>query len=167
MADRLTEQARDEALRLIAELDAADMASGAKREAAADFCLHAPRLVRGLLKECAVLRAQLQASEAAREKAERERDKWLDAFNKSEQFQSGPTKRAEQAEAALRASEDARARLEHALDHVAKFSALKAGQFASQAFGDSRVEDAANVLEDVALMLRDALAIVPDTGATP
>ena len=34
-----------------------------------------------------------------------ERDKWLDLFNRSEQFQSGPTKRAEQAEAQLRAAE--------------------------------------------------------------
>jgi hypothetical protein len=30
---------------------------------------------------------------------EAERDKWLDAFNRSEQFQSGPLTRAEQAEA--------------------------------------------------------------------
>ena len=30
--------------------------------------------------------------------AQAERDKWLEAFNKSEQFQNGPTLRAEQAE---------------------------------------------------------------------
>lgn len=33
--------------------------------------------------------------------AEQERDKWLDNFNRSEQFQNGPTKRAEAAEQAL------------------------------------------------------------------
>lgn len=38
------------------------------------------------------LTARIQALEA-------ERDKWLGAFNRSEQFQSGPTKRAEAAEA--------------------------------------------------------------------
>ena len=36
-----------------------------------------------------------------------ERDKWLRAFNESEQFQSGPTKRAEAAESRLAALEEA------------------------------------------------------------
>ena len=39
-----------------------------------------------------------EAAEAAKAAAEQERDKWLDLFNRSEQFQNGPTKRAEAAE---------------------------------------------------------------------
>jgi hypothetical protein len=48
--------------------------------------------------------------------AEADRDKWLEAFNRSEQFQNGPTKRAEAAEsqlAALRAALEPIARREH------------------------------------------------------
>ena len=41
------------------------------------------------------------------EAAEQERDKWLALFNRSEQFQNGPTKRAEAAEARLTALEAA------------------------------------------------------------
>jgi hypothetical protein len=40
-----------------------------------------------------------------------QRDKWLDAFNRSEQFQNGPTKRAEKAETELQAAREEIARL--------------------------------------------------------
>ena len=42
-------------------------------------------------------------------------------------------------------------------DAIQKFAALKARKFDEQAFGDSRVEDAANVLEDVSAMIDNAL----------
>jgi hypothetical protein len=45
---------------------------------------------------------------------------------------------------------------QNVMENVRRFSASKARQFSEQAFGDSRVEDAANVLEDISLMLRDA-----------
>ena len=41
-----------------------------------------------------------------------QRDKWLDNFNRSEQFQNGPTKRAEAAESTLTALTAALAQLE-------------------------------------------------------
>ncbi len=45
--------------------------------------------------------AILASTREALTQAQQERDKWLKAFNESEQFQNGPTKRAEAAEAAL------------------------------------------------------------------
>lgn len=49
----------------------------------------------------AALQADMVALAKLATQREVERDKWLNAFNQSEQFQSGPTKRAEVAEAAL------------------------------------------------------------------
>ncbi len=65
--------------------------------------------------EGAVNRGLMREALVALGRVEQERDKWLDLFNRSEQFQSGPIKRAEQAEAALasareEASEHYRAR---------------------------------------------------------
>lgn len=68
--------------------------------------------------------SQNAADAAARlNAAEADRDKWMEAFNRSEQFQNGPTKRAEAAEsqlAALRAA--ARHEHERAVGANAMFS---------------------------------------------
>ena len=66
--------------------------------------------------EIAALRAEVATLRA-------ERDKWLDNFNKSEQFQNGPTKRAEAAEARLAAQAEALETLEQEMrDRVQSMS---------------------------------------------
>jgi hypothetical protein len=52
------------------------------------------------------------------------------------------------------------------IEHILKFAAQKAKQFEAQAFGDSRVEDAAQVLEDIALMLGDVRLPDPPSSAS-
>ena len=66
--------------------------SGHANAADADFIAHARRDLPDALAEIARLTAQVETLQA-------ERDKWLKAFNESEQFQNGPTKRADAAEA--------------------------------------------------------------------
>lgn len=76
----------------------------------AGVCADASRQLAEVTSKCDALQhavqdaceANLSAFQRA-EQAERERDKWLEAFNRSEQFQSGPTQRAEHAEAQLAA----------------------------------------------------------------
>lgn len=85
---------------LVAELRAQLAAEVARREQlASDYAALAPIAIE--------LREQLNVAEASREQAERERGKWLDSFNRSEQFQDGWMKRAEAAESRLAALQSA------------------------------------------------------------
>lgn len=109
--------------------EAQDQALGSVAEAKAwGTELAAVTAERDTLKHAATaLVQQLNATCAERDALKVERDKWLANFNRSEQFQSGPTKRAEEAEAQLAAGEAARAALRDNIVHLQRFGEGPAG----------------------------------------